>query len=126
MAGSLVIPGPYNGNLSYGDPILCGICIQLLLKAASLETGVVVVIVDVVLMLNVQIVQPGRLVWDTALLECGCCIRSRGFELSEEREKFLLDRFSSDDQMDTMDHQVDPYQRRICLVYIWGLSVDDS
>ncbi|CDM32051.1 unnamed protein product [Penicillium roqueforti FM164] len=30
-------------------------------------------------------------------LECGCCIRSRGFELSEEREKFLLDRFSSDD-----------------------------
>lgn len=59
-------------------------------------------------------------------LECGCCIRSRGYELSEEREKFLLDRFSSDDQMDTMDHQVDPYQRRICLVYIWGLSVDDS
>ncbi|KAJ5510083.1 hypothetical protein N7453_002186 [Penicillium expansum] len=34
---------------------------------ASLEAGVVVVIVDVVLMLNVQIVQPGRLVWDTAL-----------------------------------------------------------
>lgn len=67
MAGSLVIPGPYNGNLSYGDPILCGICIQFLLKTASLETVVVVVIVDVVLMLNVQIVQPGRLVWDTAL-----------------------------------------------------------
>ncbi|KAI2735821.1 hypothetical protein DTO013E5_3715 [Penicillium roqueforti] len=34
--------------------------------------------------------------------------------------------FDSPIRMDTMDHQVDPYQRRICLVYIWGLSVDDS
>ncbi|KAJ5925858.1 hypothetical protein N7454_007368 [Penicillium verhagenii] len=32
-----------------------------------IEAGVVVVIVDVVLMLSVQIVQLGRLVWDTAL-----------------------------------------------------------
>lgn len=59
-------------------------------------------------------------------LECGCCIRSRGFELSEEREKYLVDRFSFDNRLDTMDHQVDPYQHRICLVSIWGLSVDDS
>ncbi|KOS43446.1 hypothetical protein ACN38_g5649 [Penicillium nordicum] len=67
-------------------------------------------------------------------LECGCCIRSRGFELSEERERFLVNRFSfdnqmdtmEDDQMDTMDDQVDPYQRRICLVSIWGLSVDEE
>lgn len=67
MVGSLVVPGPCNGHLSYGDPILCGTCIQFLLKTASLEAGVVVVIVDVVLMLNVQIVQPGHLVWATAL-----------------------------------------------------------
>ncbi|CRL28296.1 unnamed protein product [Penicillium camemberti] len=59
-------------------------------------------------------------------LECGCCIRSRGFELSKEREKYLVDRFSFDNRLDTMDHQVDPYQRRICLASIWGLSVDDS
>ncbi|KAJ5158056.1 uncharacterized protein N7500_007707 [Penicillium coprophilum] len=32
-----------------------------------IEVGVVVVIVDVVRMLNVRVVQPGRLVWDTAL-----------------------------------------------------------
>jgi hypothetical protein len=73
-------------------------------------------------------------------LDCGCCIRSRGFELSEEREKYLVDRFSFDNQLDTMDNQLDtmdnqldtmdpqddPYRRRICLVSIWGLSVDDS
>ncbi|KAJ9484179.1 hypothetical protein VN97_g9204 [Penicillium thymicola] len=29
-------------------------------------------------------------------------------------------------RMDTMDDQVDPYQRRICLVSIWGLSVDEE
>jgi hypothetical protein len=45
-----------NGHLSYGDPILCGTCIQFLLKTASLEAGVVVVIVDVVLMLKQKIV----------------------------------------------------------------------
>jgi hypothetical protein len=54
-------------------------------------------------------------------LECGCCVRSRGFKLSKEAEELLVSRFSSD-----MDDQVDPYQRRICLVSIWGLSVDDS
>jgi hypothetical protein len=59
-------------------------------------------------------------------LKCGCCSKSRGFELNGKNESFLVDRFSFDHQYDTMDHQNDPYQRRICLVAIWGLSVDDS
>jgi hypothetical protein len=59
-------------------------------------------------------------------LQCGCCKRSRGFRLSEERERFFVDLFSFHDQVNTMDHEADPYQHRICLASIWGLSVDDS
>lgn len=56
-----------SGPLSYGDLILYGICIPFLLRTASLEGGVVVVIVDVVSIPSVQIVQQGCLVLGIAL-----------------------------------------------------------
>lgn len=59
-------------------------------------------------------------------MECGCCSKFRGFELNQRDKDFLVDCFSFDHLYDTMDHQENPYQHRICLVAIWGLSLNDS
>ena len=59
-------------------------------------------------------------------LQCGCCSKSRGFELAATEERYLIDCFSFDNEYATMDHHKDPYKRRIWLVAVLGLSVDDS
>ncbi|CAG7922538.1 unnamed protein product [Penicillium olsonii] len=56
---------------------------------------------------------------------CHCCRSSRGFELSEKRERFLADRFSVcdyHDELRTVEGEIHPYHHRIFLAYFWGIQ----